>query len=201
MDSETTGPSSSSKANLQVEAGETVMLTPDSSRFRYLYRQVRPRSIDEVRTHLGLSKEATKIAKQRQCCQSAELPSVLVTPEDLESEDSATRFRARTAAYQVASAYVRSPEPANLSHWTSVLNRFLEMTKAIIHVVELYDIDVANGGTLIISANTQAVYAHDVRIHGSGRVICQGSVTFHINSLEGRLPSRIPVNTSVFSRA
>src|SRR5690242_13454730 len=85
MGSETTGPGSSTKANLQVEAGETVMLTPDSSRFRYLYRQVRPRSIDEVRTHLGLSKEATKIAKQRQCCQSAELPSVLVTPEDLES--------------------------------------------------------------------------------------------------------------------
>ncbi len=200
MESETTSAGNAGRPSLQVEPGETVLLSPDSSRFRYLYRQVRPRSIDEVRTHLGLSKEATKIAKQRQCCQPTSIPAVLVTPEDLESKDPVTRFRARSAAYQVASMYVRSAEPANLSHWTSVLNRFLEMTKSVIHFVELYDIDVANGGTLIISANTQAVYARDVRIHGNGRIVCQGNVTFHINSLEGRIPSAT-VNPAVLTRA
>jgi hypothetical protein len=200
MDSETTSAGITGRTSLQVEPGETVLLSPDTSRFRYLYRQVRPRSIEEVRTHLGLSKEATKIVKQRPCCQPTTVPPVLVTPEDLESKDPATRFRARSAAYQVASTYVRSPEPAHLSHWTSTLNRFLDITKSVIHFVELYDIDVANGGTLIISANTQAVYAHDVRIHGNGRIVCKGSVTFHINSLEGRIPSAT-VNPSVLTRA
>jgi hypothetical protein len=66
-----------------------------------------------------------------------------------------------------------------------VLNKFLDVTKSVINVAFLQDIEVADGATLTISANTHAVYARNVVVHRTGRIVCQGSVTFRINSLEG----------------
>jgi hypothetical protein len=178
------------KLNLRVEPGETVVLSPDSPRFQAHYTQVRPRNIDEVRAAIGLTAEAAKAVGAQACCATSPAPSVLPPAEHLTDKDPETRFRAREAAYRAAQQYVQSPDPARLAHWKPVLNAFIEATKAILNLALLQDIEVANGATLVISQNTHAVYARNVRIHGNGKIVCQGSVTFRITSLEG-VPLRI----------
>jgi len=174
--------------NLRVESGETVLLSPESGRFQSLYKEVHPRTADEVLSVLGFSESAAKAVRAHKCCEGSTLPAALVVPEDLTSDDNATRLRARKLAYQAARQYVMTADPTRFMHWKAIIDQFLDVTKAVIHWVELEDIDVENGGTLIVSANTHAFYANNVRIHGTGRIVCEGNITFKVNSLQGIKP-------------
>ena len=182
------GSSSYDNKNLRVESGETILLSPDSQRFQAHYIEARPRSIEDVRKILGLSEAAAKAAGEQKCCEGSRVPAALVAPEDLASKDPATRFRARNLAYQVAQQYVTSADPSRFKQWTAVMNQYLEISQAVLRWIELQDIVIQDGGTLLLSANTQALYANDVRIHGTGRIVCQGNVTFKFNSLQGIEP-------------
>ena len=191
--------------NVHVLSGETLLVSPDSQRFKPFYKQLRPRSIDEVHAVLGLTEKAAKAVKNRSCCEKTSGQAALVAPEDLVSEDNTARFRARKLAYQVAQQYINSADPSRFSEWKGVLDQFLEVTKASLQLVELLDIEVENGGTLLISANTHALYAKNVRIHGTGRIVCQGNISCRFNSLQGLwnfpVPGKVPSEVGTLRRA
>lgn len=172
--------------SLRLEADECMTLSPTSERFKSAYRQVQLRQAEEVRAALGLSEAAAKALQEGgMCCPGGAAPSFLPRPEDLDADDADTRTAARNATRTALAAYVESATPAAFANLTPAFNRYLELSKALINVVTLADIEVANGATLTISANTRVVYANKVTIHGTGRIVCHGPTTFKIAALEG----------------
>ena len=177
--------------SLRLEAGECLTLSPASDRFKSAYRQTQPRRAEEVRATLGLSDEANKaLQAQGRCCQGT-TPAFSPLPEDLTAEDPEIRNAARRAAYAGLQAYVQSPTPGASAYLAPVFERYLEISKAILNIITLSDIEVADGATLTISASTNVVYANKVIIHGSGRIVCIGSTKFKIASLEGTRRFRV----------
>jgi len=174
--------------SLRLEADECVTLSPTSDRFKGAYQQSQPRRAEEVRGLLGLSEAATKALQEGMCCPGPTTPAFVPRAEDLDSPDAATRNAARRAAYNGLQAYVHSTTPGAFDYLKPALDRYLDISKAIINWITLSDIEVANGATLTITANTHLVFASKVIIHGSGRIVCQGATTFKITSLEGVRP-------------
>jgi hypothetical protein len=179
--------------SLRLEPGECVTLSPTSDRFKAAYQQSVPRRAEEVRAALGLSDTATKALQEQACCPPA--PALVPRPEDLDSPDAEIRTAARRTAYNGLQAYVRSPTPGAFDYLKPALDRYLDISKAVINSVLFSDIEVAEGATLTISKNTHVVYANRVIIHTSGRIVCQGAKTFKITSLEGVRPI-LPIGVS-----
>ncbi len=172
--------------SLHVEEKECITLSPESERFRGAYQQVQPRSAAEVREILGVSAEGIKaIRESGVCCAGPKPPVVSVDPADLESEDPEIRAVARQATYAAFNAYVHGNAPASLEYLAPAFDRYLHLNKAIINLITLRDIEVDDGATLTISASTHVVAANKVIIHATGRIVCRGSTTFRIASLEG----------------
>lgn len=181
--------------SLNVGEGECLVLSPESPRFKDLYTQVRPRTADEVKALLGLSPETEKAAREQGvCCAHAAAPAATVPAEDLDHQDAAVRTQARTLTYQAFNAYVHGTNSGTLAQMKPAFSRFLDITKAVINVARLQDIEVADGATLTISKNTHLVQANKVIIHRTGRIVCHGSTKFKIASLEGVRP-RLSVGT------
>jgi hypothetical protein len=180
--------------DLQVESGESVLLSPTSARFQAAYQQIRPQTIDQVRLVLGFSENAVKAL---QAAGTATAPamatagttlrtlSAVIPASDLVATDATTRLQARDLAYQAAGAYITSPNPAHFSQMVPVLNQYLIDAKAILNIISLLNIDVADGATLTISKNTHALYANNIVIHGSGKIVCQGRITFKVSTVQG----------------
>jgi hypothetical protein len=171
--------------NLYVEPGETVMLAPDSQRFSALYKRVYPSGIDEVRAILGLSDSAAQAISAKRNCQPSCAPATLHTPEDLTSHDKTIRQRAKEVAVKAAYHYVTGTNQDALAQWKPLLDRYIEIGKVAINYVALQDIEIADRGTLIISAKTNALNANNIKIHGSGRMVCQGHVSIKCVTLQG----------------
>lgn len=172
--------------SIRVETGECVVLSPESPRFKESYRQVRPRTDDEVREIIGLSAETAKaLHEQGRCCQPSASPSATVSAEELDSPDEAVRARARDITYKAFKNYVMGANPSSLSQMKPAFARFLDITKAVLNVVALEDIVVADGATLTISNNTHLVTANRIIIHNTGRIVCSGFTKFTVTSLEG----------------
>jgi hypothetical protein len=170
--------------SVRLESGECLTLSPNSERYRAAYQQVQPRRAEDVRATLGLSADATKaLQASGMCCQPG--PAMSPLPEDLTHDDADTRGAARRATYTGLQAYVRSAAPNAYANLVPAFNRYLDLTKAVINIITLSDIEVADGATLTISASTHVVNARKVIIHGTGRIACKGSTTFKIVSLEG----------------
>ena len=180
-----TGPGGTPNPNLYVEAGETVVLAPDSQRFAGLYKRLHPSSIDEVRSILGLSDAAAQALNAKGSCQRTCVPTTLHSPEDLSSEDRALRRRAKEVAVKAAYQYVFGANQDAFVQWKPLIDKYLELGKITVNYVVLQDIDIANGGTLIISADTNALNAANITIHGSGRIVCQGTISINCVTLQG----------------
>jgi hypothetical protein len=183
-----------SKDGLRVEPGETVVLSPTSSRFKAVYERLQPKTIAEVRAAIGLSEASAKAVASRRCCEDSVATAAVMTPDDLEHSDPEVAKRAQALTYAVAAEYVRAPDVAHLANWVPALDRFINLWQASLNVATFEsDIDVADGATLTISRSTHAVRANAVRIHGTGRIVCEGDVTFKIASLEGVATATTPV--------
>ena len=180
-----TGSAGAANSNLYVEAGETVVLTPDSQRFGGVYKRLHPSSIDEVRSILGLSDAAAEALSAKGSCQRSCVPTGLHSPEDLLSHDKALERRAKEMAITAARQYVTGANPEALAQWKPLIDRYLEIGKVVINYVVLHDIEVADGGTLVVSANTHGINANNIKIHGSGRIVCRGSVSINCATLQG----------------
>lgn len=175
--------------SLKLDADECATLSPESGRFRSVYQQVQPRSAKEVRELLGLSPEATSAVHAAGiCCHGGEVPAASAAPEELDSKDPMIRAAARQSTYAAFNAYVRGPNPEVYAYLVPTFNRYLDINKAVINIAWLTDIEVLDGATLTISASTQLVRANKIIIHRTGRIVCRGSTTFKIVSLEGIRP-------------
>lgn len=177
--------------NLVVEAGECLNLSPDSDRFKAMLKQIRPQSIAEVRAALGPSARTDgKEGGDKNaawCCSHQDLPSVLPDADALEAEDDEVRYRARAQAYLASREYVRAVDPVAAAYWEPVLDRFIKINKALLNVFTFNDIEIANGGTLSIPQNTHALYAANIRMYGTGRMVCRGPTTVRATSLQGKI--------------
>jgi hypothetical protein len=172
--------------SIRVEPGERVILSPESQRFKESYRQVRPRTADEVREIIGLSAETAKaLREQGVCCQPSANFSATVPAEELDSPDDAVRARAWDITYKALNNYVYSANPASLAQMKPAIERFLEISDAVLNIVVLNDIVVADGGTVEILKATDLVTANKIIIHKTGKIVCRGSTKFTVTSFEG----------------
>ncbi len=185
MSSSSCVPTGGDRPNLFVDSGETVRLSPDAQRFSAAYKRLYPASIDEVRTLIGLSDSSTPALKTQKCCDPAGTLPGLASPDDLTSADIAISRRAKEVAIQAASQYVTGTNPGALTQWKPLIDRYLAIGKVAIIYVLLGDIEIANSGTLIVSASTRALFANNIKIHGSGRMVCHGDITINCTTLQG----------------
>jgi hypothetical protein len=186
--------------DLVVEENETLNLSPDSKRFKHVVQTERPQSIAEVRKILGPSVKAASTTKSHgPCCTIPdELQSTLISSEDLESSDDQTRFRALGLSYKAAREYVRTTDASSLAHWEPVLDKFIQLNKAILNQFFFNDIDVYNGATLNIATNAHAINAMRIRLHGTGKIVCKGPTTFRALSFERIL--KVALNPGFFNQ-
>lgn len=172
--------------SMRVEAGECVVLSPESQRFKENYRQVRPRTAKEVRTLIGLSEEMAKTLHERGvCCPQSMNPSAIVPAEELDSPDDAVRARALDITDKALYSYVCSVNPAVMVQMEPAIGRYLEIVNVVLNIVTLPNIEVADGATLTISSDTHLVEANKLIIHGTGRIDCSGFTKFNVTSIEG----------------
>ncbi|MEU4065737.1 hypothetical protein AB0F25_25505 [Streptomyces wedmorensis] len=172
--------------DLRLEKGESVILSPESPRFASGYRQVRPRSIDEVRKLMGPTKLSGHAASADGFVRRApELADRVLVIEDLESKDPVARAEAHRLAYLAAQAYVHEPSTAGLKQWQPAIDRWLGRVKPVINIYTAGDIEIADGATLVLSANTQGLNARHIRMHGTGRIRCRGNVKISATSVDG----------------
>jgi hypothetical protein len=172
--------------NLRLEKGESVILSPESPRFASGYRQVRPQSIDEVRRLMGPTNLPGHAARADSFVRRAsELADRVLVIEDLESKDPVARAEAHRLAYLAAQAYVHEPSTAGLKQWQPAIDRWLARVKPVINIFTAGDIEIADGATLILSANTQGLNARHIRMHGKARIRCRGNVKISATSVDG----------------
>jgi len=187
--------------NLYIEPGETVMLAPDAQRFSAFYKRVYPSGIDEVRDILGLSDAAAQAVSTKMNCQCSCSPPSLYTPEDLTSRDNSIRRAAKEVAVKAAYQYVTGANPDALAQWKPLIDKYINLGKIVINYVALQDIEIAQGATLVISASTNALYANNIKIHGTGRMVCQGNLSIKCVTLQGItrqiVGPNIPINQPV----
>lgn len=172
--------------DLRVEEGECTTLSPGAHRFKDVYRQERPRSAPEVRKILGLSDESMQaLHDSGACCIASRRPAAIASLDELDAQDPAVRSNARQLTYQAFNAYVYGGAAGSSDHLLPMFDKYLEISKAVLNIAWLQDIEVFDGATLTISANTHAVYARKITIHRTGRIVCIGATTFRVTSVEG----------------
>lgn len=172
--------------NLVIDNDECVNLTPESPRFKAFVQQYRPQTIAEVRRLLGPS---TNSGSTEGCCMPSALTASLPSPDALMSEDPQERTRARMQAVSAARAYVRAADTRDFKHMEPLLNRYIEISKPVLHGFQFADIDIANGATFMLTQNVHLLYAAAIRMHGTGRMVCKGPTTIRATSVNGRIPT------------
>jgi hypothetical protein len=172
---------------LRVEAGERIVLSPESKRFKANFRQVRPRSASAVRDLIGVSEDMAKSLSDRGLrSQDSADNSAIVAVEELESADEVVRHRAMHTTEQALHGYVRSGDDVSWGPMEAVIGAYLEQTNLVLHVATLQDIEVLDGGVLTVPAGTHLVEANNITIYGTGRIDCTGHTRFDVASIIAR---------------
>ena len=172
-----------------VKAGETVILSPDSSSFKASVKQYKPKTIEEVRNLLGITLKPTV---KTPVVQSAvllhpDLKSVVFAAADLKSKVLETKRSATKFAYAAAKQYVQSADVSNMAHLTPVMDQYILNSNVLLNIFQFGNIEIANGGTLQVSKNTHAIYANAIKMHGTGKIVCKGAVSIHATTVQGKL--------------
>jgi len=172
--------------SLRVPPGETVLLSPESDRFKGRYRTVEPRTAQELRGLVGLSEEGAAAAREAGvCCRPVDLVGLIPSPGDLDSEDEGVRGSAFDVVGRALRAYLRSPTPKQFVLMEPAIGRFLELMEVTVNLVTLNDIHIADGATLTISTNTHLLEANRVVIEGTGKIDGSGYMKLKVTSIEG----------------
>lgn len=171
---------------LHVEKGETVTLSYTSNRFQKSYRQIEPKSIEEVRQAIGVPTELSEQLEGKTCCSSKGVSnSRMFAVEDLTSKDEKTRGAALRFAKSAAGAYVLGAKQNK--QITAVLDRYIDIADTRLNLAFFGDVIVEDGATLNIAQSTHALYANKIKIYGNGKIVCQGPTTFRSQSIQGKL--------------
>lgn len=173
--------------NLILEADECLTLTPDSPRYKDAIEQYRPQTIAEVRKLLGPSSSVDKPTTTTMCCLPPELTGSLPAADALSSSNDQERFSARLQTAAIAGAYVRAADVTPFKQFEPLLDRFIQVNKAILYSFLFADIDIGNGATLTLAKNTHILFAGNIRMHGTGRIVCKGPTTIRATTLNGKI--------------
>jgi hypothetical protein len=172
--------------SLRVPQGETVLLSPESDRFKENYRTLEPRTAQELRELIGLSEEGARTARGAGvCCQSGDQFAEIPSPGDLDSEDEMVRWSAFDTVGRALRTCLRTPNPKQFALLEPAIARYLELMAATVNLVTLNDVHVANGATLTISTNTHLLEANKVVIEGTGKIDGSGYMKLKVTSIEG----------------
>ncbi|MGA2714742.1 MAG: hypothetical protein ABSG41_16705 [Bryobacteraceae bacterium] len=187
------------KTDLTVAAGQTVDLSPTAAQYKQFYQQIHPQTIDQVRQVLGFSAASNAAllkAKTTPVVRALSLKPIAVAALQ-PTTAAATLAATRISLYNAGAEYVSHPDPSSYSAWVPALNQYIAQSGAVLNVIGLQNITVNNGATLTISKDTHALYANNIVVHGTGRIVCKGKLTFKINSLEGTTGTTILKNPVV----
>lgn len=184
--------------DLVVGEGETRVLSSTAQWCRPFYREVQPKGVAQLKEILGApasvahskcgvpngaSRQHLVNAEDRRLLRTRSLSPASLSDEELPEGELAENLRLA----RVATEHYVYGDPSALSHWTAVIDAFLNLKGAVLLVPFFNDIVVRDGGTLQVANNTYAVYANRIRLYGSGRIDCQGPTTFDCTSFEGFL--------------
>jgi hypothetical protein len=170
--------------SLRVEKGEKVTLAFESQRFKGSFRKVRPRSANEVRQLVGLSDGMAQTLRERGVCRHEASPAAIVSADELDSSDKSVRGRALAITEKALYDYLYAVSAAPLAQMESAIGRYLEIADVVLNVAVLQDIEVADGATLTIPANTHVVEANKIILHGSAQIDCVALTKFRVKSIE-----------------
>lgn len=169
---------------LTVEPGETLSLSPASSRFESAFVRLQPTSINDVRQALGFPEAILK--NRPSICGCSGKTSRVHSVDDLDHEDESVKGSALGVAHRAVAGYVMGGQ---LTPGVSVemMDRFIQIVKPNIFLALFGDIIVQDTATLTVAKSTHALYANRIRMYGSGQIICDGPKTIRCNSLQGKM--------------
>ena len=173
--------------NLILEADECLTLTPESSRYKDVIQQYRPQTIAEVRQLLGPSSPADKPTTTSTCCLPPELGGSLPAPDALTSTNDQERYSARLQTAAIAGAYVRAVDVTPFKQFEPLLDRFIQVNKANLFSFLFADIEIGNGATLTLARNAHILFAANIRMLGTGRIVCKGPTTIRATTVSGKI--------------
>jgi hypothetical protein len=173
---------------LRVARGERLILSKESPQFRENYRQIRPRTASEIREVLGPSVEAARALRKSGAPTRRSLRSADVAVEDLESKDESVRARAHQETGAALESFVYDLRPRALSRMQPVFAKYLENRELVIEVAVLPDIEVEDGGTMVIPEDTHVVRANRIILHGTATLLLLGNTKIEANSIVGTTP-------------
>ncbi len=197
--------------NFIVQEGETRILSYRIEELQAFYKEIRPKSVDDIKDMLGVpnviglcggadsdqKENIRKTALERNFSFQVSMPprvdisrlrSRIIPPRLLSSSDVGEEDRAHMMdmARMATEAYIYG-DSSQVSQWVATINEYLRLKNAVIFVPYFSDIIVHRNATLRIAADTHAVYARRIKLYGNGRVLCEGPTTFDCDSFEGFL--------------
>jgi hypothetical protein len=181
--------------DLVVEEGETVVVSRNSKRFQNAFRKIQPKTAEELRMIIGIQPEVAKMAKMEAAggCGCGK-KSRTMSEDDLESADDNVRGKALSSTRAALGAFVRGASLVAAAKPS--IDKYIELVKPDLIAAFFLDITVNNGATLTIAASAHALYARNIRIHGTGRIVCHGPTTINCKALSGDYhvrPGRVSV--------
>jgi hypothetical protein len=176
--------------DISVHEGDSLTLLPDSKTLANAFRTIRPRTINEVREVLGPRLPTEFRARTLVSLRPPELAVGFPSLADLESKDSEERIRALRLAKTATRLYAMAIHDV-MPDWKDIIDRYIQLIMPQIVVGTFGDIDVADRATLTIVPTVDAIYANSIRLHGTGKIVCQGPKTFRARSFEGPPPSPV----------
>ena len=168
--------------DLNLDSGEEVLLSPGSSRFKSQYRQAHPRSAHELRDIVGVPVRAQNKGDRRSPLLRR---SEVVPASDLSADDANVRSRAWAIADTSLFEFISSDNPRSLVQLEPLIAEYLLLIDAVVNVVVLADIEVADGGVLNVADETHVLAANRIILHGSARIACSGQTKLQVRSVEG----------------
>jgi hypothetical protein len=192
--------------DLEVDEGETLVLSYQSRRLRASYREFQPKSVDEIKDLLGVPdmpfrrlSEASLMMRELSRVGTADLtslsarimpslPSRVISPDSLKdptvSEDE--KVEIKKMARSAADAYIYGVS-TTVASWKPLIDAYFQVDIPRLVIPIFRDITVRTNGTLAIPRNTYVVFANRIQLYGSGKITCSGPTTFDCTSFEGFL--------------
>jgi hypothetical protein len=198
--------------DLNVEEGETRILTHESVSMRPLYTAVEVESAADLKELIGIPDlaapstptiglatiERSSLERLRRtgALSPEDLPELqpttlarTINPQVLHADrDGPERDEALSVAHAAAEAFIFGNSRAVRLH-EGLIDTYLKVRGATIFVPIFNDITVADKATLTVSSNTFAVFANRIRLFGTGRIVCNGPTTFDCLSFQGNVSS------------
>lgn len=172
--------------SLQVESGTQVVLSPESTRFTKSYRQIRPRTAEELRELVGLSVEtATALRRAGKYCERSSKGITTVGVEDLDSMDRGVRARAHRITGNALEHYILGLDPEVPVKMKATFARYLEIWEVVLNAVALPELVEVNDGATLSIYDTHLVQGKRILIHGTGKVVCIGVMKVEVDTIIG----------------